>query len=242
MKYLYREDYFCEIDTEEKAYVLGLLMADGSIFGNRLTLQLSGEDGEMVERVKNLLCLSKKTLDLITYKNPKYQNAHKLTIVNRRIADSLKNLGVVERKSVLLKEPKDLDSSLVRHLIRGYFDGDGHLGWWYYKQSKKEEKGKGSLKANFEITSTKNFCLWLKSEFYNIGVNSFLIKNRGKSYSLRISGNQQIEKSLDFIYNNSNIHLNRKFQKYREFKNLRIVKKIRERDSNGRFTTIPTGD
>ena len=67
-----KEDYFEKIDTEAKAYFLGLLFTDGNVFIgkkeiNQIALELTVRDVEILEKLKTELNTNNK----ITYrKNP----------------------------------------------------------------------------------------------------------------------------------------------------------------------------
>lgn len=236
-KYKIRENFFETIDTEEKAYILGLFAADGSVCGNRCVLALSGEDGKMIELVRDAIYLEKRPIYTYFYDNKNHSPSHRLTITNKIISSDLKSHGIVENKTYNLVEPSTVPSRFLSHYIRGYFDGDGHIGYWFIKQSKKEEKGLGGLKANFNIVSTTIFCNWLKSIFSSIGVNSHIVKNRGSGSTIVVSGNRQIQIVCDFIYKDANIFLKRKFDKYLYIKNYRLINH-RKVNKYGQFTIV----
>jgi hypothetical protein len=46
------EEFFNIIDSEEKAYFLGMLMSDGCVSGNTIRLQLNGNDVDGVVEKK----------------------------------------------------------------------------------------------------------------------------------------------------------------------------------------------
>lgn len=235
-KYKYNEDYFNEIDTERKAYILGLLLADGSIYNNKLTLSLSGVDGYMVDIVGSEISSGDYSVYEYTPKNS-INMARRLTVCNKNICESLKRYTLWDNKSINLLPPKHVYEPYIRHFIRGYFDGDGHIGYWMYKQSKKDDKGTGGMKYNFSITSTFAFCEWIMMILASIGVNSFIVKNKGNSYTLWVSGGIQIKKVLDYMYKDSTIYLERKHNKYKEIADYRGINH-RKRLTNGQYATI----
>ena len=51
-KYKFDEEYFKEIDTSNKAYFLGLIYADGSVFNNNCKIKLVETDGYILESFK----------------------------------------------------------------------------------------------------------------------------------------------------------------------------------------------
>lgn len=48
---------------------------------------------------------------------------------SQKTVDDLKQLGCIERKSLILKFPTEeqVPFDLLHHFIRGYFDGDGSI-------------------------------------------------------------------------------------------------------------------
>lgn len=235
-KYTYNENYFEIIDSEQKAYFLGLLMADGSIYNDKLTLSLSGVDGGMINAFGRAISNGEYPLYEYTPKNSK-QVAYRITISNKKICESLQRYTTWRNKSLHLSPPENISEPYIKHFIRGYFDGDGHISYWYYKQSKKDEQGIGGLKYNFSITSTFAFCEWTMRVFASLGVNSYIIKNKGNSHSLLVSGGIQVQKVLDYMYKDATIYLERKHSKYKEITDYRSVNH-RKRLDNGQYSAI----
>ena len=54
-KYNFDENFFDKIDTEEKAYWLGFIYADGAIFKRTLSIRLSTKDIHHLEKFKKIL-------------------------------------------------------------------------------------------------------------------------------------------------------------------------------------------
>jgi intein-encoded DNA endonuclease-like protein len=152
-KYYINETFFDNIDSEEKAYTLGMFYADGSNNINRYKayIMLAEEDVDILEKIRNLVSPEKPLL----YQkrkdgNPKHQNRYMFYIDNKHISIQLEKLGCVTNKTYILKFPEWLDKKLYKHFIRGYFDGDGHVGL-YGKQ------------IQISIVGTENFCMSLQS-------------------------------------------------------------------------------
>lgn len=121
-KYFANFSYFESIDTEQKAYWLGVLYADGCVSKKNNSLRFSSIDKEWIEAYKkDLECDGPINIEHHSKFN---KRIYKITIYSDKLVDSLISYGCVERKSLVLKFPK-LPESLVPHFIRGYFDGDG---------------------------------------------------------------------------------------------------------------------
>ncbi|MFA5048354.1 MAG: LAGLIDADG family homing endonuclease [Patescibacteria group bacterium] len=124
------------------------------------------------------------------------------------MSNVLDNFGMVAKKSLILKFPRNLAKEMLPHFIRGYNDGDGCI--------EIREKNQSRV----EILGTNDFCNYIK--FYimeNFHIKSYIRKYK-KIFKLSINGSYTI-KFLDWIYNNSNIHLVRKYNKYVEAKSLK---------------------
>ena len=168
-KYVYsKEDYFDDINSQNKAYILGLLFADGCnhIYNSngegkyQITLSLQEDDKEILEKIKIEMDLQNPLHYLIprtgNYINGKIVKSAKpqwkLEFNNKHISLRLNELGMVQNKSLVLQFP-DINSILYKHFIRGYFDGDGSI-YSYIAD--------GYLCYRFKITSSYDFCLKVK--------------------------------------------------------------------------------
>ena len=189
-----------------------------------------GYNNEKTGRVK--IALAKKDVDILhkikdcfETNRPLYSSKIKegcyetLTIVNIKISDDLRKLGVVQAKTHILKFPIFLEEEFVRHFIRGYFDGDGCLTGAYQTYGTNKEKKKISWSVSIEGTT----CLLNKlGEILKnkINVNHCLTtrhKNSTHIQSMRFKGNKQLTRFLDWIYEGSTIHLDRKYGYYQRF-------------------------
>lgn len=130
-KYSSNFNYFESIDTEQKAYWLGVLYADGCVSKKNNSLRFSSIDKEWIEAYKKDLEYNGPIN--IEHHHNFNKDIYKVTMYSERLVDSLISYGCVERKSLVLKFP-DLPESLIPHFIRGYFDGDGCVV--YYKYTK----------------------------------------------------------------------------------------------------------
>lgn len=122
---LIRHNYFAQIDSPIKAYVLGVLAADGNVLPKhyRITLELSAKDADLLEIVRDQLVPGGA---IITRHRNGY-DYQVLAFVSRNMIDDLELLGITAAKSRTLTWPERLPSTFAREFILGYFDGDGHI-------------------------------------------------------------------------------------------------------------------
>jgi intein-encoded DNA endonuclease-like protein len=125
-----KEGYFDVIDCERKAYFLGWLMADAniSIYNGQYSLKIHIQeaDKDMVYEFLNEIGSTNK-VSIHLQKSPvskKILASCYVSLTSRHMCESLIKLGVVPQKSGKETIP-DIDENLLRHFVRGFFDGDG---------------------------------------------------------------------------------------------------------------------
>ncbi len=136
-----KERFFEKIDTNEKAYWLGFMYADGYIieeFDNyrtyyRIGLKIKIEDEDLIDRFIRTLYLNSdykhryKELQNIEGKfcEVEYFRIH---FANQVMAGDLIEHGVIPKKSKIIRLPCLNSCELYLSFILGYFDGDGEEG------------------------------------------------------------------------------------------------------------------
>jgi intein-encoded DNA endonuclease-like protein len=209
-RYDVNHNYFEVIDTEEKAYWLGFLFADGYIrerkSGNSLEMKLSVKDKEHLILFKNSISSNHKIVDGINKVNYKGGISRSkmscLAIYSFKLVQSIKKQGVHSRKTFTIKKP-NINPELMNHFVRGFFDGDGSFTF--------NIKGKNA--TNFACAS-EDFRNYLISELLNNGI---VIKYYG-GIKLYIQNKIDNNKFYNYIYKNANVYLKRKKDKYEEFR------------------------
>lgn len=131
-KYQCNEKFFSNIDTEVKAYWLGVLFADGNISKNNCgtgQIFLTSKDKDWLETfLKDINSTG------VLYKeiHKKYNKPiWKVHITSDKLYTDLCNLGCIPKKSLIIQFP-NISLKLIPHFIRGYFDGDGTIGVYHY--------------------------------------------------------------------------------------------------------------
>lgn len=113
-----------------------------------------------------------------------------LGITNIHISKTLEEKGLVANKSLILKFPNFLREDLYSHFIRGYFDGDGHIGI----------AGGGS---RVYIASSMEFCCgllnFLRKKFPE---TKFRIRNTNniKTGVLYVTDNNSVKDFMNYLY------------------------------------------
>lgn len=120
-----KEHFFECIDNEEKAYFLGLLIADGNVFKDdtgrqaSISITLNLQDEYMLLKFKEILAAN-------TNVGHDGRGCGQIAIRSNIMANDLKKYGIVPRKSLLTYLP-NIDDKYMNHLVRGILDGDGSI-------------------------------------------------------------------------------------------------------------------
>lgn len=192
------ETFFDFIDSESKAYFLGLMFSDGSVSRNKFYIKLKDEDILLKFR-DELKC----DYSIFTRYSP--YKSYTLTISSQALCNALIKLGCVPNKTRIIQLPK-LRTDLYRHFIRGFFDGDGCL----QLQDKKYH-------CRFDLTSaSKKFLEQVRPIITaHAKTNGYLGKeSKYEVWHLNYSGHQ-VQDILDWLYKDSNFYLQRKYTKYK---------------------------
>lgn len=211
-KYFFDYKYFDVIDSEHKAYWLGLIYADGSHNPDRYTLRicLKDEDKELLKSFyKDIGCERE-----ISYSyNKDYKKYYpNVCVQHPHLSQSLILNGLSKDKSFKIKFPSDLivPKDLKRHFIRGYFDGDG--GIYIPKEPIGCQKICYYITGNIEfMTGLKEFLLTNIKGYQDIQFRKSMTSN---VYSLVRGGRFKAQEFLNWIYFDSTIYMQRKYDKY----------------------------
>lgn len=208
-KFPLNENYFEDLDSENKAYWLGFIAGDGNICGHKFSIHLSKKDKNHLILLKNELGWEGKLL------KREECNTFGFSISSLKMSMDLANFGVIPNKTFLLRFPF-LEKHLVRHFIRGYFDADGCI----YK-SIKNSSGKHNnyirYSGGFEIVGNRDFLFVMQKEFLKMGLpKTSLNHHNPKIARLRYGGIKSLRTIYNYLYNDSNICMGRKQKLFKE--------------------------
>lgn len=218
-KYQLNDAYFQTIDTEEKAYWLGFIWADGSI--EQTSSRCSGKNRfVLTQKINNLNHLKKfqkaiQNNNPITTKQPMLNKTIAiLTINSRPFCKRLEELGFdTKDKRIVPTIPKHL----INHFIRGFFDGDGCLSIYDQKIKKWTVH-----RQEWSITGPKQLIQQIQkliNDNINVSTNVQLkyYKRTANAVSLRYGKKLDIDTLYKFMYQNATIYLGEKHQKFIDF-------------------------
>ena len=202
-KYMCNKEIFKEINSEDEAYWLGFLLADGHNYKNKF-LRVDIKDEGHLEKLSKLIYPNGdkpiKNRDL-GFGNVYYFHCGISDVVN-----NLNTHGVIPNKSYKTKLPS-IQNNMYRHFIRGYYDGDGSLSF---------SMDKNYPRYIFSIVGANELMIGIKQkvkEEISIDLGIGKMKMIHRVYK---KGNQQIITILNWLYQDSSVFLQRKFDKYQE--------------------------
>lgn len=208
IKYEINETIFEKCDSPEKAYWIGFIMADGCVsISHRgeylLVIRLKNGDKNHLEKFRQFLSVNIPIKERwITGGNAKPRKDASISISRKKIVDSLKQYGIVPRKTGK-EQIKNIPQEYHSDFIRGYFDGDGCL---------LRAKKTGQLSLQIACASK----LFIQS------IQEILIKHcnllktklphRSNCYKLTYGGNLQVPRIFNYLLQNSDVKLERKYK------------------------------
>lgn len=207
------EDFFEVIDTEEKAYWLGFIMADGCVTrssklynqANRLSFNLSAIDRPHLEKFVKVINSSAKITDVTpkgTYSN---NPISRLSINSVKLCSDLAKYGIVERKTGSECIPY-IQIDLLQHFIRGFFDGDGCI-----------TISSNSIRTQFvsSYSMLESLKTFLVNQACIRGNPSITHETRRNAKVCYLSyGKHDSVKIYHYLYDNASVYLERKYIKF----------------------------
>ena len=230
-----RHDIFSKIETELQAYLLGFYAADGNINEKRKTfrIHLQKQDSELVYLYKDIISPDARTFTVDEHKttgrNGKEINAHEsfgVDITSAKLCIDLVNLGIGYNKSYSDLHIPEMSDNLIRHFIRGYFDGDGCITVWLSKEKGKSDRVRGKFDICAKSASILNeFIKFFATHDIKINLNYL---KRDDMYRISTSSKRELEKIYNILYKDSNFYLSRKFNKFDHYVNTEVTQLIVE--------------
>lgn len=211
LKYTLNHNYFENINSRDKAYFLGLLVADGSVNNkNLVSTFLQEKDKHILETFKNYLNYT----GVIKYNKNRTKTSqaqYSLRFISKKICEDLSKYGVVKNKTFITYFP-DIPEEFYSNFIRGVFDGDGCI---YISQNLRN--------SLFSITGNKMLLTKIQDvlkEFCLLNNNNKVyeiksIKGTNSIHTIHFGGRKQIKRIYDYLYKDSgDLFLKRKKEKF----------------------------
>lgn len=203
-KFYLNEHYFDVIDSEDKSYWLGFLMADGCVTDRGdIVLSLAPKDFNHLQKFNSSLSSSYPIKERKTILKNKIYKSYGIDIRSRKLCLSLSKMNIIPRKSLAAKPPK-INADLLKHFWRGVFDGDGSIYPLFktYKTSKYKSYHAQLVGSHDMMVGFSKFL----DCFLNLQIK---VRKHKNIFSVTIN-RWTAMKVLNFLYHDSSIFLSRK--------------------------------
>lgn len=212
----FKDDYFSIIDTEAKAYYLGLLYTDGNVRihnnGYFVALSLNNNDKYIIEQfAQEINCGNNiRVRNKVTNFSNDSLMAEFCTCNSKQMFDDLGRFNIIPNKtydSQSFNNVKNLiPKELWKHFLRGLIDGDGSL---YHKNR---------AYCIQIVNYNKQFCIDVNDLLQELFNNTLTYDIRQKPnqhlYQLRYRRKDDVYKISKLLYENSTVKLDRKYKAY----------------------------
>lgn len=202
------EDYFNEVDTPNKAYILGFLLADGAntsdyAHGHYLiTLTIHPKDEHILEEIRKEMSMESGIFGV--YREKTDTTYVQIRICNKQLVLRLHELGIVPCKSFITTFPHWLSDDLTPHFLRGLFDGDGSIS-----TALDYANIVGSDSLIYDVAKLIEEKFDFTPHIYPHAIS------KGISFMVISRKNDKL-KFLDWIYHDADLKLQRKYNLYQK--------------------------
>jgi hypothetical protein len=214
-------NFFTNIDSEIKSYLLGYIIADGCIsiepkkrnniiysYSKRLSIGVSIDDEEIIKLLQFYISPKSKIKKFHNAKGAlNRKESLSIRFSSSQIVDDLIKMNIKPNKTYhqdFIFDFNNIPKEYVNHFIRGFFDGDGCIN--------KSDLGFVSTSKYFLLQIKDIICNNIPEITYRLieekgkTINYFrLLFNTGKGFKIKLH---------DYLYNNSNFYLSRKKIKF----------------------------
>ena len=199
-KYAINKSFFKDINSEEKAYALGFLYADGNVHNkkNSFNITLHKKDIDVLQMFTLWIYIDNHKI------NQYDENYVNFRVCSIEMVSDLIRHGCMPAKTFNLSLPTWLhDSDLLRHFVRGFLDGDGCITIC-----------NKTNRVRIIFTGYDEFLFKLRDVmFYNIGVRFHVTKIKDKVIDLSIGDQKSTRTFLHWLYDGAKVYMNRKKEK-----------------------------
>ena len=205
--YNINSEYFNNINTEHKAYWYGLLLSDGHVNCNAITISI---------RERYILDEFRKDLDTNIPIRENYYKLPTLTIANKHMCNSLNTKGFNHQKSKYIdinKVKNFIPDNLENHFIRGMFDGDGSIK--YYKYDYQD-----TIMLHFGYTGTEEVVAYIKDKF---DIKNKIVQEGKYTQTVVSSNPNKIKEIYHYLYRDATIWINRKRNTFEDIFKIRGI-------------------
>lgn len=198
--------YFSSIDSANKAYWLGFMYSDGTVYLDKpeIKLELKASDKDVLEKFKEDLSYGG---EIRQYNNStSYGNIEtaRIAFSSRQMQSDLFSHGCVSNKTLSLKPPPEssIPNEFIRDFVRGVVDGDGCLS---------HENAYNT--RSIEVVGTFELLEWIS---HNAPVPAYTVSPHKTIYRIRWNC-QRADAVVQWLYQDAIRYMDRKFARAKMF-------------------------
>ena len=165
----YKNEDFFKTWSSSMAYVLGFIVADGTLIKSKWNthfVEITSTDKEIVFLIRNAI---ESNLRIGEYqsKNLACKRRYRLQIGSKGMFRDLERLGLTPKKSMTVRLPP-VPEEYFSSFLRGYFDGDGCVNICTYQ--KKGHKGPSTIISSGFTSGSKYLLLDIRHKLLALGI------------------------------------------------------------------------
>jgi len=202
-KYPINHRFFENVDTEEKAYWWGFLLADGCVSGSHVLLALARTDEGHIFKFRDAVGSTAP----VTHQENSPNNfsggkgSARIGLGSRQMVTDLALLGVTPRKTFCTRVDRNLLSpELERHFWRGMIDGDGCLSW--------DKTGRG--RPVLSLAGTWEVCNSFREWVLEVSGRDHSVRPHSNIFVIKIGANETYQTVVNLLYGDCSVSLDRK--------------------------------
>jgi hypothetical protein len=208
-----------DVITPEAAYWWGFLYADGNINKRSVVLALKWDDFAHVEKFKEFMRSEAPTKKYGHKIGRDVHYACHLNITSQHLARRLTELGIVPHRTRFDCVKDNLPQDMIRHWIRGFFDGDGTI------HNARGQFGVGFM-GSLEVVE------WVRENIPCVDKSKRIHKHCiSNVFYLNFNGNNISRKITNYLYDGQTLYMDRKHKLSTSIP----FPSPRQRDKLGRF-------
>lgn len=215
--------FFKVIESPEKAYWFGFILADGCVFNGRspgLRVKLQELDLEHLFALRAAL----KSNHPVKKIRAKYSHNGKnlvsvlgsLDIRNAEMVEDLSRHGCIPNKTNIEASISGIPDDLFRHFARGYFDGDGSI-IFTERKNRVTKNGYLYVESSWTCVGSLSIMVYLRNKLCSMLACEIPdLKSRRGCWCLHLSGVRKVQSLFEFLYGCDGPFLPRKKLKWEE--------------------------
>lgn len=199
------ESFFETIDTEAKAYFLGLILTDGCVYTKKgkhiVAISLKEEDRYLIEEFASIMHSNKQVTS-------DGRGCAGIQIHSKTMVDNLARYGIVDNKSLHTTMPQ-VNDRLMPHFIRGVLDGDGNVNFTKRFNGKLHKRAIRFCQGSYRFLEELAAIIHEQTGIYVPNI----YEEKDTLWSISYAGNENLVSLIEYMYAESTICMKRKWNK-----------------------------